>query len=94
MNREPQKVIVYRSQAEQINDEFWWSEGYLTPTMAGDAVMIGVIVLVCALVGGKIYERYQFSKSRKLVLACWVIGTGAASALLCWCLTHLHITIK
>ena len=94
MQSTPQKVIVYQSQASAVADEFWWSEGYLTPTMAGDAVLIGVIVLVCALVGSRVYERYRFSNSRKFAITCWVAGVGVASALLCWCFTHLHITIK
>lgn len=57
MQSKPDKVIVYRSQAEQMRDEFWWSEGYVTPTMAGDAILLGLIILIIVILAAKISER-------------------------------------
>lgn len=38
-------VIVYRSRGEQAADEFWWSEGWITATKSGDAILVGVVLV-------------------------------------------------
>lgn len=39
-------VIVYRSRGEQAADDFWWSEGWITATKSGDAILVGMVVFV------------------------------------------------
>lgn len=38
-------VIVYRSRGEQAADDFWWSEGWITATKSGDAILVGVVLI-------------------------------------------------
>lgn len=49
--------IIYRSIGEQQMDEFWWSEGYFTATKSGDAILIGIVVIVCVVICAKIFGR-------------------------------------
>jgi hypothetical protein len=60
--KEPQKVIVYRSQREQQADEFWWSEGYFTPTMAGDFIVGFAILAVILVIVAKLYEKFRWRR--------------------------------
>jgi hypothetical protein len=59
---QPQKHIVYRSQAEQISDEFWWSEGYLTATMAGDGILVAAVLVMGLLGYARLAERWRLWK--------------------------------
>lgn len=51
------RVIVYRSVAEQQQDEFWWSEGWVTATKSGDAILFGAAALVVIFVGLLIWKK-------------------------------------
>lgn len=42
-------VIVYRSRGEQAADDFWWSEGWITATKSGDAILVGVVLFFVIL---------------------------------------------
>ena len=50
-------VIVYRSKSEQMNDEFWFSEGYFTATKQGDATCIGLVVMAICFIVYKIANK-------------------------------------
>lgn len=96
MSQDPNKVIVYRSVAEQQRDEFWWSEGYLTPTMTGDALLVMATLFLALYFGGTIYERLRYSHKNKrhLLIAGSVAGVLVLVGSLVWCFNHLHITVR
>ena len=50
MQAQPQKVVVYRSEGERMRDEALWSEGFITPTIAGDICLVLLVFLGCGLV--------------------------------------------
>lgn len=58
MKNEPQKVIVYRSTAEQRQDEYLYGEGIFSPTGATDIVIIVIIAAAIMLL-------YSFYKKRR-----------------------------
>lgn len=49
--------IIYRSQSEAMVDDFWWSEGYFTATKSGDAILIGIVVVVVIFLGVFFYSK-------------------------------------
>lgn len=95
MHAQPQSVIVYRSQGEQMRDEALWSEGYLTPTVAGDILLVILLLGVGIVVGGRIYERfrYQPKNARRLYFGLGIVGMGTVGCAITWCFNHLHFTI-
>lgn len=72
---QPQKHIVYRSQAEQMQDEFWWSEGAFTPTNAGDMMIMfllfGISIMTYVLVG----DKYSHKSKRIGAAIVFIITT-------------------
>jgi hypothetical protein len=59
-------VVVYRSMIEQQADEFWSSEGYLTATKCGDAIIAGIMLCIALFIFAKGYEAYtRFMNKRR-----------------------------
>ena len=53
------RVIVYRSVAEQQQDEFWWSEGWITATKSGDFILFGTVAVLVLIIGLKIWAKLR-----------------------------------
>lgn len=49
--------LIYRSQSEAMQDEFWWSEGYFTATKSGDAILICIVVMAIFFLGVFIHSK-------------------------------------
>lgn len=55
MKRDPEKVIVYRSRSEQMQDDYLWGEGLFTPLGATDILLI-LFVVAIVIIG---YSRFS-----------------------------------
>lgn len=64
---DPSKHIVYRSQAEAVADEFWWSPGHFTATKMGDGFVIFILLIVATILGIKIYAHF-FDRWNKMTV--------------------------
>ena len=71
---DPNKIIVYRSQAEQISDQFWYSSGYCTATKIGDFMIILVMLGTSIITGFLLYGHFKF-KWNHLSLPKFIIST-------------------
>jgi hypothetical protein len=49
--------IIYTSRSQAEADEFWWSEGLLTATKGGDAIIFGVVTFAIILLGAWMYGK-------------------------------------
>jgi hypothetical protein len=74
--KQPEKVIVYRSQREAQMDEFWWSDGYITPTKAGDGMVLFILMAFAVTCGIGIYTHFtsRYSKMPYWKLAVTMVG--------------------
>lgn len=103
-NQQPQSVIVYRSKGEQMRDEVLWSEGYFTPTIAGDicvSLLAVVVVVFCYSAIRDYFDRHTFSWFNKLgrshkaiFIPIVVVGLMTIVSTSMWCYRHIHITIR
>lgn len=83
----PDKHIIYRSQAEAIADEFWWSPGHFTGTKMGDAFCIAILVVIAVILWVKIYNHHKarkyFNKMAPLkAIAAYAVALLSSSATL------------
>ena len=57
MTQNPQKIVVYRSQMEQIQDEFWMAHPEIALMLAGL-----VVALLAAFFIKFVWDYYSFNK--------------------------------
>jgi hypothetical protein len=82
--KDPQKVIVYRSQREAQMDEFWWSDGYVTSTKAGDGVVLFFLLAFALVCGIRIYAHFttRWQKMPMWKLSITIMGFLACTVYL------------
>jgi hypothetical protein len=81
-SKQPEKVIVYRSQREAQSDEFWWSDGYLTPTKAGDGMALFLLFTIALVCGINMYSHFtqRWNRMPLWKLAGVIVGFLACTA--------------
>ena len=83
----PEKVIVYRSQVGAISDDFWWSDGVITSTKAGDGFCIALLLTAFIISGLLLYSHFFCSRyNGKMRLGKLITSTGffiLSTGLLC-----------
>jgi hypothetical protein len=55
---QPQRVIVYRSVAEQRQDEYLWGDGFFSPTGATDILIIMLFAASAILLFSRKRRRF------------------------------------